>query len=56
MFVLPVGLLLSEIERLAPDMLAACRDSIGNATSDLDFLRLSRAAFSPRHRFRSTTR
>ena len=43
MFVLPVALLLSEIERLAPDMLAACRDSIGNATSDLDFLRLSRA-------------
>jgi mannose-1-phosphate guanylyltransferase / mannose-6-phosphate isomerase len=45
MFVLPVGLLLSEMERLAPDMLARCLESVGEAKSDLDFLRLAREHF-----------
>ena len=45
MFVLPVGLLLSEMERLAPDMLARCQESIREAKSDLDFLRLARGHF-----------
>jgi mannose-1-phosphate guanylyltransferase/mannose-6-phosphate isomerase len=45
MFVLPVGQLLSEVERLAPDMLARCREAIGDAKADLDFLRLGRAPF-----------
>lgn len=45
MFVLPVGLLLSEVERLAPEMLAHCEAAIRDATSDLDFMRLARAHF-----------
>src|SRR5512144_198992 len=34
MFVLPVGQFLSEVERLAPDMLARCREAIGDAKAD----------------------
>src|SRR5512144_828721 len=45
MFVFPVGQFLSEVERLAPDMLARCREAIRDARMDLDFLRLSRAPF-----------
>jgi mannose-1-phosphate guanylyltransferase/mannose-6-phosphate isomerase len=45
MFVLPVGQFLSEVDRLAPDMLARCREAIRDAKTDLDFLRLARAPF-----------
>src|SRR5512143_2705286 len=45
MFVLPVGQFLSEVERLAPDMLARCREAIREAKADLDFLRLARVPF-----------
>ena len=55
MFVLPVGQLLSEMERLAPDMLARCQEAIGDAKSDLDFLGSARARSPPR-RLPSITR
>ncbi len=46
MFVFPVGLLLAELERLQPDLLAACRDAVAKSTRDLTFTRLDEAAFS----------
>ena len=45
-FLFPVKLLLSELERLQPAMVAACRDALGKAKRDLDFLRLDRDAFA----------
>ena len=45
-FLFPVGVLLKEIERLQPAMLAACKAAIATAKRDLDFLRLDRAAFA----------
>ena len=45
-FLFPVALLLQELERLQPAMVAACKDAIGNAKRDLDFLRLDREAFA----------
>jgi mannose-1-phosphate guanylyltransferase / mannose-6-phosphate isomerase len=45
-FLFPVKLLLAELERLQPAMIAACRDALGNAKRDLDFLRLDREAFA----------
>lgn len=42
---LPVRLLIDELSRLAPDILAACRTALAGATRDLDFLRLDEAAF-----------
>ncbi len=45
-FLFPVQLLLSELERLQPEMVAACRDALGKAKRDLDFLRLDRDAFA----------
>src|SRR6185437_8958430 len=44
-FLFPVKLLLSELERLQPAMVAACRDALAKAKRDLDFLRLDREAF-----------
>jgi mannose-1-phosphate guanylyltransferase / mannose-6-phosphate isomerase len=46
LFLFPVRLLLSELERLQPAMLAACRDALEKAQRDLDFLRLDREAFA----------
>jgi len=46
MFVFPVGLLLAELERLQPELLAACRDSVAKSTRDLTFTRLDEAAFA----------
>ena len=43
MFVFPVGLLLAELERLQPELLAACRDSVAKSTRDLTFTRLDEA-------------
>ncbi|WP_425404186.1 mannose-1-phosphate guanylyltransferase/mannose-6-phosphate isomerase [Hwanghaeella sp.] len=45
MFVFRVDTLLSEAERLVPDMVAACRNALSDARADLDFLRLSADAF-----------
>jgi mannose-1-phosphate guanylyltransferase / mannose-6-phosphate isomerase len=45
-FLFPVKLLLSELERLQPAMVAACRDALDKAKRDLDFLRLDRDAFA----------
>ena len=45
-FLFPVQLLLSELERLQPEMVASCRDALGKAKRDLDFLRLDRDAFA----------
>ncbi|HEY3916821.1 MAG TPA: mannose-1-phosphate guanylyltransferase/mannose-6-phosphate isomerase [Stellaceae bacterium] len=45
-FLFPVKLLLAELERLQPAMLAACRDALAKAKRDLDFLRLDRDAFA----------
>ncbi|MDQ2694489.1 MAG: mannose-1-phosphate guanylyltransferase/mannose-6-phosphate isomerase [Pseudomonadota bacterium] len=36
---------LQELERVAPEMLAACREALTAARGDLDFLRLDRPAF-----------
>jgi mannose-1-phosphate guanylyltransferase/mannose-1-phosphate guanylyltransferase/mannose-6-phosphate isomerase len=44
-FLFPVKLLLSELERLQPAMVAACREALAKAKRDLDFLRLDRDAF-----------
>jgi mannose-1-phosphate guanylyltransferase / mannose-6-phosphate isomerase len=45
-FLFPVKLLLAELERLQPAMVAACRDALDKAKRDLDFLRLDRDAFA----------
>ncbi|MGL5164840.1 MAG: mannose-1-phosphate guanylyltransferase/mannose-6-phosphate isomerase [Afipia sp.] len=44
-FLLPARLLIAELARLAPDILAACRAALAGATRDLDFLRLDEVAF-----------
>jgi mannose-1-phosphate guanylyltransferase/mannose-6-phosphate isomerase len=45
MFLLPAQGYLDELGRLDPAMLAACRDAFEKAASDLDFVRLDKAAF-----------
>src|SRR5205085_6128519 len=45
-FLFPVGLYLTELERLRPDMLAACKAALAAAKSDADFIRLDKAAFA----------
>jgi len=45
-FLFPAKLLLGELERLQPAMLAACREALAKAKGDLDFLRLDRDAFA----------
>jgi mannose-1-phosphate guanylyltransferase/mannose-1-phosphate guanylyltransferase/mannose-6-phosphate isomerase len=44
-FLLPVRLFIEELARLAPEVLAAARAALAEATRDLDFLRLDEAAF-----------
>lgn len=44
-FLLPVRLFIEELARLAPEVLAAARAALADATRDLDFLRLDEAAF-----------
>jgi mannose-1-phosphate guanylyltransferase/mannose-6-phosphate isomerase len=46
MFVFPVGSYLDEVARLKPDMFELCRQSVAQANTDLDFLRLDRASFA----------
>ena len=45
-FLFPVGLLLSELERLQPEMVTAAKAAVDKAKRDLDFLRLDRDAFA----------
>ncbi|CAN5354494.1 mannose-1-phosphate guanylyltransferase/mannose-6-phosphate isomerase [soil metagenome] len=45
MFLFRASRYLEELERYAPDMLAACRRAVAEAQADLDFLRLEREAF-----------
>ncbi len=45
-FLLPAALVVSEMERLKPATIAACRKAIERAKQDLDFLRLDRDAFA----------
>ena len=44
-FLMPVRVLLGELQKLAPDVLTACRAALAGATRDLDFLRLEEKAF-----------
>lgn len=44
-FLLPARILIEEMARLIPDVLAACRAAVAGATRDLDFLRLDENAF-----------
>ena len=46
MFVATAATLIAELERLAPDLLAAVRTAVAESTRDLDFVRLDTAAFS----------
>jgi mannose-1-phosphate guanylyltransferase/mannose-6-phosphate isomerase len=45
MFLLPAAVFLSELERLAPDVLTAARAALADAARDLDFLRLAQEPF-----------
>jgi mannose-1-phosphate guanylyltransferase / mannose-6-phosphate isomerase len=45
-FLLPAALVASEMERLKPATVAACRTALERAKRDLDFLRLDRDAFA----------
>ena len=45
MFVFKAATFLAELEKLEPDLLAACRASLDGAKSDLDFLRLDADSF-----------
>ena len=45
-FLFPAALYLGELERLRPDMLAACRAAFDAARRDADFVRLDKEAFA----------
>jgi mannose-1-phosphate guanylyltransferase/mannose-6-phosphate isomerase len=45
-FLFKASTLLREMERLQPDILKACRDSVERARKDLDFVRLDEEAFT----------
>ncbi|MCA3090332.1 MAG: mannose-1-phosphate guanylyltransferase/mannose-6-phosphate isomerase [Rhodocyclaceae bacterium] len=45
MFLFPASVFVSELERLQPGMLAACRQALSEGQRDLDFTRLSQTAF-----------
>jgi mannose-1-phosphate guanylyltransferase/mannose-6-phosphate isomerase len=45
-FLFPAQLYLDELERLQPDIVAACRSALAAAQRDSDFVRLGREAFS----------
>jgi mannose-1-phosphate guanylyltransferase/mannose-6-phosphate isomerase len=45
-FLFPAALYLSELKRLRPEMLAACRRALAEARCDDDFVRLDKAAFA----------
>ncbi len=45
-FLFPARVYLDELERLRPDMVAACRNALATAQRDSDFVRLGRDAFA----------
>jgi mannose-1-phosphate guanylyltransferase/mannose-6-phosphate isomerase len=45
-FLFPVKGYLAELERLRPEMLAACKKALDGAKADADFVRLDKAAFA----------
>jgi mannose-1-phosphate guanylyltransferase / mannose-6-phosphate isomerase len=45
-FLFPVKFYLAELERLRPEMLAACQKALAGAKADADFVRLDKAAFA----------
>jgi mannose-1-phosphate guanylyltransferase/mannose-6-phosphate isomerase len=45
-FFFPARVYLDELERLRPDMVAACRNALATAQRDSDFIRLGREAFA----------
>jgi mannose-1-phosphate guanylyltransferase/mannose-6-phosphate isomerase len=45
-FLFPAVAYLAELQRLRPDMLAACKEAVAKAKSDADFIRLDKAAFA----------
>jgi len=46
MFLFKASAILSELERLAPEVVSACRAALEHDSADLDFLRLEREAFA----------
>ena len=46
MFLFRASVLLAELERFRPDIVAACRDSFASAKRDGDFIRVDREAFA----------
>ncbi|MFM2158982.1 MAG: hypothetical protein RLZZ124_1456, partial [Cyanobacteriota bacterium] len=46
MFLFQASAILAELERLAPEVVSACRAALEREASDLDFLRLDRKAFA----------
>jgi len=46
MFLFKASAILAELERLAPELVSACRAAIEHDSADLDFLRLEREAFA----------
>jgi mannose-1-phosphate guanylyltransferase/mannose-6-phosphate isomerase len=46
MFLFAAKRFLEELERLEPDMVTRCREALAKAETDLDFIRLDKAAFS----------
>ena len=45
-FLFPVALYLTELGRLRPEMLAACKEALAGAKQETDFIRLDKAAFA----------
>src|SRR5207302_9722238 len=45
-FLFPAALYLAEIERLRPEMLAACNAALAGERAETDFIRLDKAAFA----------
>ena len=45
MFLFPAALFLNELERIRPEIVAACRQALAKARRDDDFVRLDKAAF-----------
>ncbi|MFM7642383.1 MAG: mannose-1-phosphate guanylyltransferase/mannose-6-phosphate isomerase, partial [Cyanobium sp.] len=46
MFLFRASAILAEVERLAPEVVSACRSALEHDSADLDFLRLEREAFA----------
>ncbi|NLS12480.1 mannose-1-phosphate guanylyltransferase/mannose-6-phosphate isomerase [Vibrio sp. SM6] len=46
MFLFRASAFIAELERLAPEMLSACQQSLNTSTSDMEFIRLDKEAFS----------